>query len=632
MDGSVVSRYMVGILGTTIGGDALDSMVEAADAEEWYEIERFRPAERGSAGDVGLALVHHGEKDPGGHTTWTGDAGVGVIHGAISNLDRLGLSHAEIFERVLNRPTVMLPELSGPFLLAAADRDGNLLVASDKLGTRECYVAETDDGVAFGSDLSAVAGRMEAPEIDARTAADLLSFGFALGDKSLVAGVEALPAASVLRVRPARGRADGVRSGRGGRPSANRYWEPNFSRLPEQGYVERALSTYRQAVSDASSSVPGRLGLWLSGGLDSRTMAGVLREEYGPFRTFTYDSNPPDESNLAPARRVAETLGVDNDLVLETPDDFAEAYVRAVRACNGMVPHQNLVAPSFVFGELHGKVDAMMEAAPQGEFFGEEIWTSHLDAPTATDAFESMLSFRRESAEDVRSLLDSSSADSAPPDPDRSIREMVAGSSKSSVPNRIMDVWFRNFPKNGHFRGNEVVRSQVGMRVPFADGDFLDTAAGMPLRRFRRGTVPLTGGRIPRSMSPLKREVVCRLDAGLEDIPYERTGLAPKLPLALHDAGYVGKQLRWQFFTGRPSRWNDWYRDHPEVRRTVNHWLDSARDRPLFDGDFVEDLRRQHLAGEADNWGLLSGILNLEVWMEQTVDRETVRPRVSRPE
>jgi asparagine synthase (glutamine-hydrolysing) len=535
----------------------------------------------------------------------------------------------------------MLPELSGPFLLAAADRDGNLLVANDKLGTRECYVAETDDGVAFGSDLSAVAGRMEAPEIDARTAADLLSFGFALGDKSLVAGVEALPAASVLRVRPDGVRANEVRSGRGG-PSADRYWEPDFSRLPVEGYVERALSTYRRAVSDASSSVSGRPGLWLSGGFDSRTMAGVLREGHESFRTFTYDSNPPDESNLGPARRVAETLRADHDLVLETHDCFVESYAQSVRACDGMVPHQNLVAPSFVFGDLHDKVDAMMEAAPQGEFFGEEIWTSHLDAPTATDAFRSMLSFRREPAEEVRALLAgpgssgrgtrSRSAGTAAVDPDRSIREMVAESSKSSVPNRIMDVWFRNFPKNGHFRDNEVVRSQVGMRVPFADGEFLDTVAGIPRRRFRRGTVPFTGGRIPRSMSPLKREIVRRLDAGLDEIPYERTGFAPKRPLALHDAGYVGKQLRWQLLTGaRP------------VERLVPRRLGGTPDgervarlgegpRALFDGDVVERLRRQHLAGEADDWGLLSGILNLEVWMGQTVDRETVVPRVGRPE
>ncbi len=164
---------------------------------------------------------------------------------------------------------------------------------------------------------------------------------------------------------------------------------------------------------------------------------------------------------------------------------------------------------------------------------------------------------------------------------------MVAESSKSSVRNRVLDAWFRNFPRNSHFRGNEAVRSQVGMRVPFADGAFLDAVAGMDHRRLRRGTVPLTGGRIPRSMSPLKREAVCRLGAGLDRIPYERTGLAPKRPLALHDAGYVGKQLRWQV-AGRPSRWNDWYREVPRVRRTVNRWLDSARDRPLFDGDFVE--------------------------------------------
>nr|WP_276282282.1 hypothetical protein [Halorussus sp. DT72] len=237
---------MVGIAASTAGQDSLDAMVRSLDAEEWYRVELLSAGETGRASDVGLALVHHGEKDPGGHATWEG-ATVGVLHGAISNRADLGLSHAEVFRRVLDRPTVTLPRLSGPFLLAAADRDGTLVVASDKLGTRECYLAETPDGVVAASDLSAVAERLDDPEIDARTAADLLSFGFALGDETLVSGVEAFSPASFLRV------SEGDSA-----PSVRRYREPSFSRLPEEGYVERTLSAYRRASSARSSDRSGR--------------------------------------------------------------------------------------------------------------------------------------------------------------------------------------------------------------------------------------------------------------------------------------------------------------------------------------------------------------------------------------
>lgn len=48
--------------------------------------------------------------------------------------------------------------------------------------------------------------------------------------------------------------------------------------------------------------------------------------------------------------------------------------------------------------------------------------------------------------------------------------------------------------------------------------------------------------------------------------------------------------------------------------------LDSTRDRALFEGDAVEDLRRDYLAGEADECGAISGVLDFEVWMEQTLD------------
>jgi len=586
---------MVGLIGGTVSGGALTTMIERVDVEDWYVTERFE------VGDAGLALVHHGEKDPGGHTTWEGDAGAGVVYGAVSNLERLGFTVEGLFERLLDRPEATLQELSGPFTVAAAGRDGTLVAATDKLGTRECYYAETPDGLVFSSSLAAISPRLDEPAVDLRTVSDLVSFGFALGDKTLYSAVDSLYPSSILRWEE-------------GEARTQRYWSPRFSRLPEEGYVDAVLEAYQRALGDASRTVEGEMGVWLSGGIDSRTMSAVLRDERGPFRTFTYDSNPPDASNLEPASRVAKALEVDHDLVIESPDDLERCFERSVRACDGMAASQNTRTAGFVFEELHDEVDVMMEAAPQGELFGEHIWTSHVRASSVRDAFAETIEFSRQPADVVSSLLHGEV------DPDRSIREAVAVSDQAGVRNRLLDTWLLNIPKNAHFRGNERVRSQTGVRIPFADGDFLELSAGMADETFRRSTLPFTDGRIPRSMAPLKRELLVRLDRGLDRIPYQRTGVAPARPMALHDAAYYAKQLRWKLLSGRPEGWARWYRDYSSTRDAVDGWLDAARDRALFDADVVEEIRSDHLAGETNNWGAIEGIIDVEVWMQQALD------------
>jgi len=97
-------------------------------------------------------------------------------------------------------------------------------------------------------------------------------------------------------------------------------------------------------------------------------------------------------------------------------------------------------------------------------------------------------------------------------------------------------------------------------------------------------------------------------------------GVAPARPLPLHDAGYYAKQLRWKLISGRPEGWARWYRDYSSARDAVDGWLDAARDRGLFDADVVEGIRSDHLGGEADYWGAIEGIIDVEVWMQQALD------------
>ncbi|MFB9808193.1 hypothetical protein ACFFQF_24790 [Haladaptatus pallidirubidus] len=151
---------MPGVTGGTVSSRAIGEMVDAMDDESWYGTAEL------STGDYRIGLVHHGERDARGWTTWRDGDRIGVLHGVVSNRAELGLSTAEIFERVLADPDRTLPELSGPFLLAVADRTSTV-VATDKIGTRPCYYSMVN-GFLFGSGLKSLVTQLHDPRVDER--------------------------------------------------------------------------------------------------------------------------------------------------------------------------------------------------------------------------------------------------------------------------------------------------------------------------------------------------------------------------------------------------------------------------------------------------------------------------------
>lgn len=587
---------MPGIVGSTDTSGALVPMANTVSHESWYETDGFEERE----GELGL--VHHGEKDPGGQTVWNGEDGVGVVYGVVSNLKRLELSVDDLFEALLDRPSVILPKLSGPFALAVMDRrDGSVLLAMDKIGTRPLYYAETDHGLAYGSELKAILTQLDDANLDADSVGDLVSMGFVVGEKTLVEGVRAVQSGTMVRYED-------------GDLTVTRYWEPECGRLDPEGYPERTMDTLTQSVGDVADTLDGRVGLFLSGGLDSRLLASILRDEHGTFRTLTYNSNPANGANIRPARQTADYLGVDNDLIDIRPGSYHEDIETVVELTDGMTSWSYLLNLDFILHGLHDKVDIAMEGATLGELLGEQLFPYHmLGASDATEAL--WQSYPHRSTERVNELV-------APDvDPKRSIREEVAQSTKSEQQHRVMDVWLRTFNANSHYRNKNVIRSQVGMRLPFTAGEFVDTVSKMPHETFRRDAFPLTRGKIPHAMAPLKRDVTMLLDDDLANLSYERTLIGASKPMWMHNMTYVGKQLYWRYVSGRPmSNLGDWTREIPETRRAIRGWLDDAAERDVFDADAVETLSAEHFDGTANHLTTIAPITAVELFCQKYLD------------
>lgn len=210
----------------------------------------------------------------------------------------------------------MLSRLNGMWAFAIHDsRTGRLFLARDRFGKKPIYYFQRNGTFAFASELTALLEHPLAPRNQSEIArVKFLAHALIPAPHSAIEGIFKLPAAHHLTLAPG-----------GGSPRLTRYWrytlEPEESGKSESALASELLeiltrATRRRLVAD----VP--LGIFLSGGLDSSTIAALAaRETQGSKpQTFTIGFKEPSFDESAFAAQVAgylktehhtDTLGLD---------------------------------------------------------------------------------------------------------------------------------------------------------------------------------------------------------------------------------------------------------------------------------------------------------------------------------
>ena len=306
------------------------------------------------------AMVHRG---PDGHGVWTAP-GVGLGHRRLSIIDVAGspqpmastdgramlvfngeiYNYRELRAELKAQGAVFhtdgdsevilaawqrwgvdcLPRLSGMFAFAIYDLDKRtLFLARDRLGVKPLFTAQLSDGsLAFASELKGLlAHPLLRREVDPRAVEDYLTWGYVPDSRSILAGVEKLPAGHYRLLRHDGGAATPVR-----------WWDVSFAerrRGSDADLEAELLHLLRDAVTSRMvADVP--LGAFLSGGVDSSAVVALMAEaSANPVKTCSigFDVAALDESSYASA--VAARFDTDHRSRLVSPDDF-EAVDRIV--------------------------------------------------------------------------------------------------------------------------------------------------------------------------------------------------------------------------------------------------------------------------------------------------------------
>lgn len=218
-------------------------------------------------------------------------------------------ARAFVLNAYLERGIEGLTSLDGEFLVCVWDaRIRALILVNDRFGLHPHFYAHGAFGVAFAPEMRAL---LQVPGVggdaDIVAISQFLRFQQLLGDRTWLRGVSRLPPASVLQWSAGDGRLD-----------LQRYWslgdistlgEITFDNAVDEGtrLLERAVASRCKAGE--------RIGVFLSGGLDSRILAG-LAVDHGTVHTLTYGEAGCRDVHYA--RRIAAAAGTlhhEHDLV-----------------------------------------------------------------------------------------------------------------------------------------------------------------------------------------------------------------------------------------------------------------------------------------------------------------------------
>lgn len=592
---------MSGIIGGEFG------TVPPAGALEELSGDEPRSTWRQRDGTSGLVIEYHGA-DERAASTWEDGNRAGVVDGVVTNLDGLGWTTGELFERLLRRPAETARAIEGGFVIGCYDSSADRhLVVTDKLGTRPLFYVD-EQPPRYASSVPALLPYCDEVTMDSQAVSDMLLMGNLWGNHTLVDEIRSVRPATVL-------------DSSGAEWTAQRYWKPDYTEEePGEQYITELVSRYRQAVDRTRQTLPPEAGIWLSGGLDSRTTASALvrgSRDVPEIKAYTYDANPPTSDNPRIAREVAHSLDIEHENVPLTAQTVGDNFDRIIESTDGMLMWATTTNLSATY-EINSPPPVLMEGM-QGALVGDHLYRYHLSA--FSSAVESQLSSEAAaSPSEVRSLLDERV------DPLETFREEAKRCAQSTTRETVLDVHFQNYYSRLAMPSNRLMRDRTGTRVIHADGDYLEWCAKLP-RRYRKGAFRMKGlldQPIPYEPTRAKLALIRSIDPELAAITYERSKVKPSWPYEAHVLGFIGNvlfnRLRSNPTYGNGQLADFWIRDtETPVHDRVTRLTDDACSRGIFNADNVRDVYVQHMEG-ANNSQMLSRITTLEHWFQKYLD------------
>ncbi|NGP53681.1 asparagine synthase (glutamine-hydrolyzing) [Thioalkalivibrio sp. XN8] len=215
--------------------------------------------------------------------------------------------------------------LNGQFAIALWDAPRRrLLLVRDRPGILPLYFTHDPGRLLFASEVKALLPAMRRrPALDPAALNQLMTFWAPVSPASLFQGVEEVSPGEMVVVE-------------NGRLRRQRYWEWTFPGDGEylRGSAEELAEELHELLLDATrlrlrADVP--VGAYLSGGLDSSGIAGLVKHSGHPhLRTFSIRFEDPGVDETEHQERMIRHLGTDHTSILCRNADIADIFPRVI--------------------------------------------------------------------------------------------------------------------------------------------------------------------------------------------------------------------------------------------------------------------------------------------------------------
>ncbi|WP_085300418.1 asparagine synthase (glutamine-hydrolyzing) [Cognaticolwellia mytili] len=254
-------------------------------------------------------------------------------------------------------------------MFAIAIWDGNkqeLFLARDRLGIKPLYYLQNEKEFIFASETKAILKGLEKkPALNTQLIDSYMSFGYIPGENTLHQGIKRLMPGHYAILKNNAGKSNEL--------TITQYWDLQFDNSQDKGfdyYVDGSKKLLDSAIDlRLRSDVP--LGIFLSGGIDSSAVVGLLADRVEePLKTFSigYDFGKGfDETPYA--QIIADKFKTDHHEIKITPAQFKEFIPEYISLMDEPVTEAAAISLFFVAKLAKEKVTVALSGEGSDEIF-----------------------------------------------------------------------------------------------------------------------------------------------------------------------------------------------------------------------------------------------------------------------
>ena len=219
----------------------------------------------------------------------------------------------------------LFPMLQGMFAISIYDGNSeSLYLCRDRLGIKPLYFARVDKSLIFASEIGAIIqSKLLRSSFNTDSLFPFLFLGYMPDSICPIEGVESLSPGSYLKVTK-------------NDINYKNYWEMEFSEKKQYENDNELILETRKILEESirvhtQSDVP--LGVFLSGGIDSTIIAGLVSSQNSHVKTLSvgFEDGPTRLNELEIARKTAKYFGTNHTEFVLNGSDIRQRISRIIR-------------------------------------------------------------------------------------------------------------------------------------------------------------------------------------------------------------------------------------------------------------------------------------------------------------